>query len=509
MKISRIKNQWWPGVLVLVAASLTGCLDSRPERQALDESAGFALTGVNVIDGRSGESKTGYTVVVRNGRIDSVEPDRTVQFDDIKEIKSDGKFLIPGLWDLHAHTFADGAVYELYLEAGVTTIRDMGCPAECTRKMQRDRTARKSEPTRSPRLIIAGPMIDGDSPYDAYASHHQVSLETIPDAIRMLQDLQVHFVKIRDFLSADEFYAIADAANKAGLKFAGHNPTAIPASEAIRAGMTTVEHEGSLFGGLLLAASSNETQLRQQMLVYMKEAVATGDIEGLYARALGAEYLGNVVASYDAAKAADLVQSFVDSGAAIVPTFIVQDPQLRSANPVFNGRDREEDAAMQMVPGDLLESWRERAATYVLDQPFPAEDLAAMADHYELLVLLVREMHRAGVPVLAGTDAAFPDGTPWIWPGFGLHDELELLVEAGLSPAEAIAAASGRAASHLGIAGVGTIEAGNAADMVLLTADPLADIRNTTKIADVIIGGEFVDREAIAQRRADLFAGDQ
>ncbi len=164
---------------------------------------------------------------------------------------------------------------------------------------------------------------------------------------------------------------------------------------------------------------------------------------------------------------------------------------------------------MQMVPGDLLESWRERAATYVLDQPFPAEDLAAMADHYELLVLLVREMHRAGVPVLAGTDAAFPDGTPGIWPGFGLHDELELLVEAGLSPAEAIAAASGRAASHLGIAGVGTIEAGNAADMVLLTADPLADIRNTIKIADVIIGGEFVDREAIAQRRADLFAGDQ
>ena len=73
MKISRIKNQWWPGVLVLVAASLTGCLDGRPERQALDESAGFALTGVNVIDGRSGESKTGYTVVVRNGRIDSVD----------------------------------------------------------------------------------------------------------------------------------------------------------------------------------------------------------------------------------------------------------------------------------------------------------------------------------------------------------------------------------------------------------------------------------------------------
>lgn len=494
---------------MLIFASLAGCPENRPEPQAIDESAGFALTGVTVIDGNGGEARNGYTVVVRDGRINAVEPDGAVPLDDVHELESDGKFVIPGLWDLHAHTFADEGVYEVYLEAGVTTLRDMGCPAECTRKLQHERTLRESDPTRSPRLIIAGPMIDGDSPYDAYASHHQVSLETIPDAIRMLQELQVDFVKIRDFLSVDEFYAVTEAAREARLSFAGHIPTAIRAPEAVRAGMLTVEHEGSLFGGLLLATSWSEAQLRQTMLGYMQAAVASGDIETLYAQGLGADFLGKVVATYDAGKAAELVQSFVDSGAALVPTLVVQDPQLRSPSPVFNGRKREDDVTLQTVPDDLLDSWRARAATHVLDQPFPAEDLAAMADHYELLVSLVGEMHRAGVPVLAGTDAAFPDGTPWIWPGYGLHDELELLVEAGLSPAEAIAAASGRAASHLGIAGVGTIEAGNAADIVLLTADPLADIRNTKAIADVIIGGKFVDRDAIVRRRNRLLAGDE
>lgn len=509
MTFSRAKKQCWSGALALIAASLVGCLDGGSDSGSGNETEGFAFTAVTVIDGRGGEAKTGYTVIVRNGLIDAVEPDGAVPLDDVEEIESNGKFLIPGLWDLHAHTFADEAVYEVYLEAGVTTLRDMGCPAECVRKMQRDRMLRESDPTRSPRLIIAGPMIDGDSPYDAYASHHQVSLETIPEAIGMLQELQVDFVKIRDFLSVDEFYAVAEAAEEAGLSFAGHIPTAVPAPEAVRGGMLTVEHEGSLFGGLLLATSSSESQLRQTMLGYMQEAVASGDIEGFYAKALGAEFLGKVVATYDAAKADDLVQSFVDSGAAIVPTLIVQDPQLRSPSPVFNGRNREDDTAMQTVPDNILNSWRERAATHVLDQEFPVEDLAAMADHYELLVTLVGEMHRAGVPVLVGTDGAYPDGTPWIWPGYGVHDELELLVDAGLSPAEAIAAASGRAASHLEIAGVGTIEAGNTADLVLLTADPLADIRNTTKIADVIIGGEFVDREAIVKRRIDSLAGNQ
>jgi len=487
-------------LLALTATHLVGCAGETRAPDAADPAKPFAFSGVTVIDGRGGAALTDYTVVVRNGRIDAVQPDGTVSLEGIEEIKSDGKYLIPGLWDMHAHTFAESAIFDLYLNAGVTTIRDMGCSAECTRQLQRQRKLSTRDPASSPRLIIAGPMIDGDSPYNGYASHYQVSLSTIPEAISLLQDLNVDFVKVRDFLSAEEFNAIADAANKAGLRIAGHIPTAVRAQEAVRAGMQTVEHEGSLFGGLLLAASADEEQLRQEMLQYMQEAVSSGDVEELYAKALGADFMQRLVRSYDADKAADLIQSFVDSGAAIVPTLIVQDPQLRSSNPVFNGRDRASDAEMQMVPDKLLAKWRKTAPTYVLDQPFSAADHAAMAQHYKLLMELVGEMHQAGVPVLAGTDASFPDGTPWIWPGYSLHDEMELLVKAGLTPAEAIAAASGRAASHLAIADVGTIEKGKVADFVLLAADPLVDIRNTRRIADVIINGVFVDREAIDGR---------
>ena len=495
--------------LATVTVLMIGCSADRGEEETVDQSKAFAFSGVTVIDGRGGEALTNYTVVVRNGLIDAVQPAGTVNLEGVKEINSQGKYLIPGLWDLHAHTFAESAIYDLYLEAGVTTIRDMGCSAECTQQLQQRREISKLDPATGPRMTISGPMIDGDSPYDGYAFHHQVSLSTIPDAIDLLTELKVDFVKVRDFLSAEEFYAIVDAADAAGLKIAGHIPTAVPAQDAVRAGMHTVEHEGSLFGGLLLATSEDEDALRLEMLQYMQEAVESGNVEELYAKALGADFMGRMVQSYDLDKAADLVQSFVDSGAAIVPTFIVQDPQLRSSNPVFNGRDRASDPAMQLVPEYLKDKWRATAETYVLDQPFSVADHAAMAQQYVLLMALVGQMHQAGVPVLAGTDTSFPDYSPWVWLGYGSHDELELLVKAGLTPAEAIAASSGRAASHLAVENVGTIEEGKVADLVLLAADPLADIRNTTKIVDVIFNGEFVDREALAKRRNEVLLDSQ
>ncbi|SVE43059.1 uncharacterized protein METZ01_LOCUS495913, partial [marine metagenome] len=235
---------------------MIGCSADRGEEETVDQSKAFAFSGVTVIDGRGGEALTNYTVVVRNGLIDAVQPAGTVKLEGVKEINSQGKYLIPGLWDLHAHTFAESAIYDLYLEAGVTTIRDMGCSAECTQQLQQRREISKLDPATGPRMTISGPMIDGDSPY-VYAFHHQVSLSTIPDAIDLLTELKVDFVKVRDFLSAEEFYAIVDAADAAGLKIAGHIPTAVPAQDAVRAGMHTVEHEGSLFGGLFLATSAD------------------------------------------------------------------------------------------------------------------------------------------------------------------------------------------------------------------------------------------------------------
>lgn len=489
--------------LLFLAISMVACASEPDDPREPGTVSAFALSGVSVIDGRGGEAMHDYTIVVRNGRIDAVVPTGSVNLDGIDEIEAQGKYVIPGLWDLHAHTFADDAVFDLYLLAGVTGIRDMGCPAECTRTLSARRKAREQKPESGPRMLIAGPMLDGDSPYDDYPAHVQVTLDSIPEAISLLEDLNVDFVKVRDFLSSEEFHVIADAAGKAGLSIAGHIPASIPAGKAVEAGLHTVEHEGSLFGGLLLACSSDEEQLRVELLQMMQAATKSGNVQVLYAQALGAHFMERLVGSFDSAKADRLAQSLLESGAAIVPTLIVQDPRLRSPDPVFNGRRIASDPAMRFVPDRILDSWRESAETQILGQAFTAADRAAMSRHYRLLVELVGRFHKAGVPILAGTDAAYPDGTPWIWPGLSLHDELELLVEAGLAPSQAIAAATGNAAGHMGVEDVGTIEPGKVADLILLSADPLADIGNTRQISDVIVSGVFVDREVLTERLAN------
>lgn len=490
------------GLLLIVC--MIGCMPEPGEPQIDDTPGSFALTGISVIDGRGGPALENHAVVVREGRIETVGPTDAVRLDGIREVKADGKYLIPGLWDLHAHTFATDAVFDLYLAAGVTGVRDMGCSAECAKSLSARREARKGNPQMGPRILMSGPMLDGDSPYDGYSAHLQVTSNGVPSAISLLRDLDVDFLKVRDFLSVEEFHWIADEAEKAGLRIAGHIPTAVSAATAAAAGLSTVEHEGSLFGGLILACSNDEERLRAELLQMMQSATVGGDIEALYSQALGAEFMGRLLDSFDGEKAEELAQSFLENGVAVVPTLIVQDPRLRASDPVFGGRRLIVDDAMQIVPKSILDSWRESAGTHVLGQAFGETDRAEMARHFALFVDLVGRFHEAGVPILAGTDAAFPDATPWIWPGFSLHDELQLLFEAGLTPAEAIASATGKATAHLGLEQLGTIEPGKIADLVLLKADPLADIGNTREISEVIVDGEFIDLQALRARLEKL-----
>lgn len=494
--MSRAKLNSLIGCLTLI---VLGCTESPAFQREENSGNSFALIGVSIIDGRGGRALHDQTIVVRNGRIDEIAPRSLESIMGVQEIPSKGMYVIPGLWDSHAHTDGLDPVFDLYLLAGVTSIRDMGCDEECAKNLVSLRDSRSSQPERYPRMLVAGPMLDGASPYQ-FAFHKQVSLDTVASAIAHLQELNVDFVKVRDFLSPDEFFAIAEASTKAGLPFAGHVPISVPVDEAFKAGMLTAEHEGNLFGSVLISTSSDEENLRAEMLHEMSVATKRGSHVDLYAFALGADFLDRLVGSFDSRKADALAISIADSGGAIVPTLINMYPAMRAVDPVVNGRRLADDPWVKLVPDHILKSWQKVAATHVLGQPFSPADHEAMARHYQVLVDVLGRFHRAGVPILAGTDGGYPNWTPWLWPGFTLHDELALLVEAGLTPSEAIAAASGRAARHFGIEDVGTIEVGQVADLVLLSADPLADIRNTRRISDVIVGGIFVDRDAITER---------
>ena len=458
------------------------------------------ISDVTVIDGLGEAPLLHRYVLLQEGRIASIDTKPPVVGADVVVIDGRGFYLLPGFWDMHAHTFADITTMELYLSAGVIGLRDMGCPENCTTKLGEVRQAYLSGSGVYPRLVFSGPMIDGDSPYDDYPSHRQINLQTLPDALAVLQKLQVDFIKVRDFLSRDEYMALVDAGAAMQLQLAGHVPISLSVNEAVRSGLSTVEHEGSLFGGLLLACSSDESKLRDELRDMMRKATASGDAETLYAEALNAGFLDRLLNSYDPNKADALVQAFVDSGAALVPTLVMQEPMLHSADPEFNGRRKVEDEEFIDAPDTLISGWRETAGKEVLGQTFSDFDRAAMARQYNQVVKLIGKMHRAGVPILAGTDASFPDGTPWVWPGYSLHDELELLVSAGLSPSEAIASATGAATAQMGLSDTGVIATGNRADLILLGRNPLEDIRNTRVIKRVWVNGQSVDRDALLDR---------
>jgi imidazolonepropionase-like amidohydrolase len=463
------------------------------------------VADVTVIDGLANAPQPHRYVLLRDGRIASIGEELPDIDAATRVIDGQGKYLMPGLWDMHAHSFADETALQAYLAAGVTGLRDMGCSETCARELGFMREAYRGGSGAFPRLVFSGPMLDGDSPYDDYPSHLQFTLDTLPAALATLRALDIDFIKVRDFLGRDEFMAVVGAAAAMDLRFAGHVPTALSVKDAVRAGMDTVEHEGSLFGGLLLACSSDEPALRREYRTMMREAAVSTDEQALYARALSAGLLNRLVDSFDPDKADALVQAFVDSGAALVPTLIVQHPALRAADPQFLGRRKADDIEFRDAPRTLLERWQRVAGTEVLEQPFSDADRAAMARHYDALVGLLARMHNAGVPILAGTDAAFPDGTPWIWSGYSLHDELQLLVTVGLTPLEAIAGATGRAARQMGLEDVGVVAPGMRADLVLLSRNPAENVYNTRAIDAVWVNGVPVDRPALleqVQRRA-------
>jgi hypothetical protein len=429
-------------------------------------------------------------VVVRGRVIETVGPDGEVDLAGSRRIDGAGRYLIPGLVDLHAHSAADEDYYRLYLANGVTTILDMGCPPECTEALRARRSAFRDGRAPGPRVFFTGPNVDGTAPWD-YAGHVRITADSAEATVARLRSLGVDFIKVRDWLSLEEYDAVTRAAEKAGLPVIGHVAAAVPILHALEAGQRSIAHDGGSLGGFLLAVSAREDELRQEVLEAMREAVETRDGGAAFEETDALGYANRLLDSQDEGKAEVLTRALLGSGAVLVPTLFVLHPATASSDPIFDGRRLLDDPAMHYVPEAVLAAWRKGEAREI---PGGA---AYRVRVFERLMALLGRFHRAGVPILAGTDAAFDEECRWTAPGFTLHDELVLLVELGLSPAEAIAAATSGPAGFLGLEQVGTIEAGKAADLVMLSANPLDDIRNTRAIHAVVSNGHFLDRAAL------------
>ena len=453
------------GVALVVLSCLA--VSQNTPRSSNSSGALTYITHVTVIDTKNGNELRDRTVVISGNKITEVVESKPLQpLPGARVVDCTGKYLIPGLWDVHVHRTEYESTYPIYLANRVTGVRDMAGPIAAD-KFRADLAAKNID---SPRLLLASPIIDGYPP----RFPDQIAVKNAEEARKVVVEQKragAVFIKVYDRLSRESYFAIIDEARRQRILVVGHVPFAVSAWEASAAGQKSIEH----LHAVPLACSSREAELRAKL-------VASPNSWKLW----NAIYM-EAYDSYDDSKCRRLVAEFRRNGTWLVPTLVVYRSAAFSNDPQFRNDDR-----LRYFGGYIRNS---------LERHFVAEranfDAADFAIERELLnrrKWLVGKLFRAGMPMLAGTDTP----NPFVFPGFGLHDELALMVESGVTALGALQAATLNPALFLDAADkYGSVSPGKVADLVLLDADPLADIHNTTKIREVFLGGKEFDRATL------------
>lgn len=467
--------------LVLAAALCVPWGFPAPRPQAPPAPATVVIQGATVIDGTDALPAIG-TVILRDGMVAAILPADAAVPDGAQVIDGRGRYLIPGLWDMHVHLatrpepqIAERIMLPLFVAHGIVGVRDMGGPPDRVLALRAQPAAGLSP---APRIITPGPFLDG--PGDDDPLFRRILSST--DAAATVRDLSaagVDFFKVQSGLTAEAHAALARAARARQAVFAGHVPLAMTAAAVADSGQRSIEHiSPALVGdaGLLFACSPRETALRTELLAIERDrpSAKPGEIA-----AREHELRRALVQSFDPARARMLGARLQAAGVWIVPT-LVWSNSLRPFTPADDGSA----LPMEYVPAATRTRWMEGRRRFMAS--LTAADFTAAREVARVSAEAVVALHEGGAAVLAGTDTM----DAFVLPGISLHQELALLVRAGLTPLAALQSATLRAAEYRGTAAIeGSIMPGRRADLVLLDADPLRDIANLSRVRAVIIGG--------------------
>ena len=447
------RSCWHVGTLSVALVAVAGCSKLLPKDQVI------ALEGATLIDGAGGAPKPDALIIVRNGHIDAIARSNEIPIPrGAERISLVGKTIIPGLIDAHAHV--ERWATRRYLAWGVTSVRDLHGGTDTVLALRKDVNLGSII---GPRMFSAGAMIDGVPTTYPNAT----GIATADQARRAVDQhavAGVDYLKIYTKVTPALLRPLLDEAEKLRLPVAAHLGK-IDALTAARAGVVSIEH----MAGVVQAATGDPSYI----------AAHDNFLVGWTTEEKG-------WAGLDSAAVARTARALAQTKVTIVPTLVLHEMLARLDNPILLMRPGMEDVpdnaqSVRSVPGLLQRTgWR-------------AADFDAFRRSRRRQDQFVREYKRAGGAIAAGSDAA----NQLLIPGYSLHEEMALLVAAGLTPLEAITAATRRGAQLLQADSLGMIAQGKVADLVVLNADPASNIGATRNIALVMIRGRMIRPDSL------------
>ncbi len=422
------------------------------------------FVNVNIVPMTTEVVLSAQTVIVARGKIANIGPVESVPIpEDAQIVDGTDRFLMPGLAEMHAHVTGTrpaeiDRLFTLFVANGITTIRGM-----LGQYSHLDLRARlETGEVFGPRFITSGPSLNGRS------------VSSAADAARQVREQHAagyDFIKVHPGLTAEEFAALAATANELGMPYAGHVPVAAGVREALRSHMATIDHLDGYFVALLPPDSHG-----------------SGGFGGFFDVMLAREL--------DSEKIAALAAATAMAGTWNVPTQVLVE-QMVDGTSVTDLRNRSE---MRYVPESTVNDWVVAKERQLAERGFDPETAALAIDLRRRLILA---LHDSGAGLLLGSDA------PQIFnvPGFSAHRELDVLVAAGLTPYEALQTGTSAVAKFLG-SNTGVVAVGKEADLILLDANPLEDIRNSRRIHGVMLRGQWLPASELEQRLAAYLTRD-